>query len=363
MTELATVQTGIAAPLNTIPTNSLALLQQLGAIDDQDNTEQVEILLHESANPIKWSVRQIQLALLDADALASMYQQIDDEAKAVAASVKPSDKSYFATLKTLANNVRKAKSNITNVETAIKKQLDASIELPTMTKKAIIANVKGITASIDETYTTVRAPLTAKEEADKARDAEINKLMGTMDAMLKVFDPLNNGYISSAELSGRLTRLETLIPVHLATEASLVAKQQDVAKQLPDMIKNAEYQEKRDAEANAAIEAQKKAEAKAEVAKEFVQEAMQAGANVANSLAQQHATATPITTEAAQEPVPASTKPQLYSREQRQAMATAWMKAADAAGFKSEEEIAKVKLFFNMINKNQVPYLNIEWQE
>ena len=363
MTELATVQTGVAAPLNTIPTNSLALLQQLGAIDDQDSTEQVEIVLHESANPIKWSVRQIQLALLDSDALASMYKQIDDEAKAVAASVKPSDKSYFATLKTLANNVRKAKSNITNVETAIKKQLDASIELPTMTKKAIIANVKGITASIDETYTTVRTPLTAKEEADKAREAEIKKILGTMEAMLKFHDPLNGSYICSTELAGRLERLESLIPVHLRDESALVAKYQDVAKQLPDMIKNAEYQEKRDAETKAAIEAQKKAEAKAEVAKEFVQEAMQAGANVANSLAQQHVAAAETKPEPAQEAAPVATKPVLLSREQRQAMATAWMKSGADAGFTSEEEIAKLKLFFNMINKNQVPYLAIEWQE
>ena len=35
MTELTTVQTGVAAPLNTIPANSLALLQQLGAIDGE----------------------------------------------------------------------------------------------------------------------------------------------------------------------------------------------------------------------------------------------------------------------------------------------------------------------------------------
>ena len=363
MTELATVQTGVATPLNTIPTNSLALLQQLGAIDDQDSTEQVEIVLHESANPIKWSVRQIQLALLDSDALASMYKQIDDEAKAVAASVKSGDKQYFATLKTLANNVRKAKSNITNVETAIKKQLDASIELPTMTKKAIIANVKGVTASIDETYTTVRAPLTAKEEADKARETEIKMLLGTMEAMLKFHDPLNGGYICSAELIGRLERLESLIPVHLKDESALVAKYQDVAKQLPDMIKNAEYQEKRDAEAKAAIEAQKKAEAKAEAAKELVQEAMQAGANVANSLAQQHVAAAEAKPEPVQEAAPIAAKPVLLSREQRQAMATAWMKSGADAGFTSEEEIAKLKLFFNMINKNQVPYLAIEWQE
>ena len=46
MTELAT-------QLNTIPANSLALLQQLGAIDDQDSTEQVEIVLHETAQLIR----------------------------------------------------------------------------------------------------------------------------------------------------------------------------------------------------------------------------------------------------------------------------------------------------------------------
>ena len=232
-----------------------------------------------------------------------------------------------------------------------------------MTKKAIIANVKGITASIDETYTTVRTPLTAKEEADKAREAEIKKILGTMEAMLKFHDPLNGSYICSTELAGRLERLESLIPVHLRDESALVAKYQDVAKQLPDMIKNAEYQEKRDAEAKAAIEAQKKAEAKAEAAKELVQEAMQAGANVANSLAQQHVAAAETKPEPVQEAVPVAAKPVLFSREQRQAMATAWMKAGADAGFTSEEEIAKLKLFFNMINKNQVPYLAIEWQE
>ena len=111
------------------------------------------------------------------------------------------------------------------------------------------------------------------------------------------------------------------------------------------------------------IEAQKKAEAKAEAAKELVQEAMQAGANVANSLAQQHAAAAESKPEPVQEAAPVAAKPMLLSREQRQAMATAWMKAGADAGFTSEEEIAKLKLFFNMINKNQVPYLAIEWQE
>ena len=108
---------------------------------------------------------------------------------------------------------------------------------------------------------------------------------------------------------------------------------------------------------------QKKAEAKAEAAKELVQEAMQAGANVANSLAQQHVAAAEAKPEPVQEAAPVAAKPVLFSREQRQAMATAWMKAGADAGFTSEEEIAKLKLFFNMINKNQVPYLAIEWQE
>ena len=103
------------------------------------------------------------------------------------------------------------------------------------------------------------------------------------------------------------------------------------------------------------------------MAKEFVQEAMQAGANIANSLAQQHVAAAEAMSEPVQEaaPVaaPVAAKPVLFSREQRQAMATAWMKAGADAGFASEEEIAKLKLFFNMIHKDQVPYLAIEWQE
>lgn len=265
----------------------------------------------------------------------------------------------------MANNVRKAKSRITDIETTVKRQLDASIELPTATKKAIIANVKGITSAIDNTYAAVREPLTTHEETEKARKAQIETLLGTIGQMLHVYDPINGTHTPSAELKARLHRLDGFLPAELANEAKLVAALQDAQEALPDMIKNAEYQEKRDHDAAVAIDAAKKAEAKAEALKEMAAEAMLTGATVANTIAQQHAAnVAPMVTETttAAPPTPAP-QTQLFSKEQRQAMYSAWMQAAADAGFSTDEELAKVKQFFNNINKGRVPYLRIVSEE
>ncbi|AUZ05329.1 hypothetical protein ADP71_18040 [Vitreoscilla sp. C1] len=363
------------APLAAIPANSLAFLNQIGVIDAAESTENIELNLHEIGKPIYWTKRQVQMALIDGgESITNLYQQIDDEAEAIFQNTDASTKKGLAVLKTLAVNVTKAKTTVATIEAEMKKAIDVAMELPTQTKKALIASSKEAQAAIDVVRDRVRKPVTLAEEHKKKQDKEAEALLEKLKALTSVgYDPINQTYTSSAELQQRLDALPNIVPPQFKTEPKILAAYQDAEKRLPDIIAIARMQERKDAEAQAAIEAAKKAEAKAEAMKEVVQDAFKSGADIGNTYG---VAAQEALKEAAQpvvaEPSPPQPQRSGFTLDQRKAMAGAWVShlrtVCTKHGFHPEEPIpaeilAVFKSYFNDIGKGDVPYLAIEWSE
>lgn len=356
MSEIATLE-----KVNTIPVNAFALMNKIGAIlpESHDSIKKIEIEIHENENPIVLNTRMIQMAIADGD-IELIFQKVDEAAKRVAAGVDVNTKTGAATLKTLATKVTKAKSIIKDHADEMKKSINESMAMQKNSITIINANLKNIEAIFDKCRDEVRAPLTAIEEAKKARENKIAELMADLDKMLNVYNPLTGEFTPSATLIEYQEKLKTFIPADLTTEAKLIAKFQDVEKMLPEAIKNAQLQEKKDQEAKAAIEAAKKAEAKLELAKEMHNEAINAGAGIAQNVAQSIAQANTISNaDPVPTPPPAAPAKQLYTLEQRRAIFDVVMREAAIVGFTSDEDISKFKQFFNRVYQDKIEVLKI----
>ncbi|UOO93354.1 hypothetical protein [Vitreoscilla stercoraria] len=361
------------AQLTTIPANSLAFLNQIGVIDSEFATEGYTIQFHENAKPIEWTRRQIQMALVNGgDDLANLYKQVEEEAEAVFQATDASTKQGLATLKTLAVNVTKAKTTLAEVESSMKKAIDAAMELPTKTKKDLIAHAKTHAAAIDVVRDRVRMPVTLVEEHEKKQKKALETLLARLEDLTNVgYDPINHTYTPSTELQKRLDDLPSMVPPEFKSHPKVLAAYQDAEKRLPDIIAIARMQERKDAEAQAAIDAAKKAEAKAEAMKEVVQDAFKSGADIGNTLGQ-ISQPQPVEMPQPQEIAPPQPQRSGFGLEQRKTMAGAWVShlrtVCTKHGFHPEEPIpaeilAVFKSYFNDIGKGQVPYLAIEWSE
>lgn len=350
------------------PANGQALLQFIGAIDAADSTEEISLVLHDEHAPIQLTRRQIQVALLESDTLNELHARIEEAANQIANGVDVNTTAGSKLIRTLAKNVRSAKSMVTNIADATKKQVDAAIELPTATKKNIIANVKGFTDSVESTWLNVRAPLTAIEELEKKRKTDIEKIMAELDEMTVAFDKVNNDFYPSQVFADRIERLATIIPESLKDEPKLIAKAQDVAKELPDYLASAKLYEKQKLDLAEANDARLKAEVKAEVQGDLLKNAVHIGADIGkeHQIQANLQQAEAIAEKAEQVPAVVEKAPapaQAITLEQKQIMATAWEKVRIQNGITSPEGKAAFELTVRLLIKGMFPYASVTWSE
>lgn len=354
-------------PINS-NSNEIQVLNNLQAFDTSGIWITLQKLLNEE-NPVSIEKQALQYAVIKKDGLDDIYNQIKDIVLNQLQDLDPETKDGSKKIKSLAAQIPRTKAPIKEVCDELIKLVASTMETP----KNIIATIRTVYKEyedkIDALKKSVRAPVTAIEDEEKAYKAKVLEVLNVLKESILPVDK-NGQMLSSEVLEGKLNEIRTILSPDLQQNSELIAAHQHALDILPKLIEQAKENELAKVRAKAAEEEAMKSKITAEVTanllKETVNNTINTTANTTAQIVEEVKSKPPVINEpiAKPEPVKEENKEIInhtLSLELRQQISKELAPYFVQCGFNINDpsEASKIKCFMQLILNGQIPRLKL----